>query len=137
MIVVINLWFKSPSCSLLLLGSIKFLSDVTSLSQQGSYWKDPAIVEFTFTRGFGHISEAAFTLCGNPNKVTLTGNSPQQNFRFTWPAWLLSFAPANFEKRWLCTTVGHPQKTNFSIEKNILRWKSTIDKATFQSNFKF
>ena len=40
------------------------------------------------TRGFGHVSEAAFTMCGNPNKVFSTDNSPQLTFRFTWPAWL-------------------------------------------------
>ena len=38
-----------------------------------------------FTRGFGLVSEAAFAMCGNPNKVFLTGNSPQLIFRFTWP----------------------------------------------------
>ena len=32
-------------------------------------WKDHARVEFTFTSWFGHVSEAAFTMSGNPNKV--------------------------------------------------------------------
>ena len=42
--------------------------------------------KFTFTRGFGHVSEEAFSMCGNPNKVFSTDNSPQLTFRFTWPA---------------------------------------------------
>ena len=37
------------------------------------------------TRGFGHVSEVAFTMCGNPNKVISTDNSPQLTFCFTWP----------------------------------------------------
>ena len=31
-------------------------------------------VEFTFTRGFGHVSEVAFAMCGNPNKFFSTDN---------------------------------------------------------------
>ena len=88
---VINFVFKSPNWSLLLLGSAKFTFDMTSLSQQGSCWKDPARVEFTFTRGFGHVLEVAFTICGNPNKFISTGNSPQPAFRITWPAWRYFF----------------------------------------------
>ena len=43
----------------------------------------PARVEFTFTRIFGHISEAAITMCGNPTKVFSTDSSAQLTFRFT------------------------------------------------------
>ena len=50
-------------------------------------WKDRAGVESTFTRGFGHVSEVAFTMCGNPNKVFSIDNSAQLTFRFPWPAW--------------------------------------------------
>ena len=32
------------------------------------------------------FQEAAFTMCGNLNKVFSTENSPQLTFRFTWPA---------------------------------------------------
>ena len=39
-----------------------------SISQQGSRWKE-------LTNGFGHASEAAFTMRGNPNKVISTDNS--------------------------------------------------------------
>ena len=38
------------------------------------------------TRGYGHVSETAFTKFGNPNKVFSTDNSPQLTFRFNWPA---------------------------------------------------
>ena len=53
-----------------------------------SRWKDHTGVEFTFTRGFGHVSEVAFAMCGNLTKVFSTESSPQATFRFTWPAWL-------------------------------------------------
>ena len=43
-------------------------------------------MEFTFTRGFGHVSEAAFTMCGNANKFISIDNSLQLTSRFTWPA---------------------------------------------------
>ena len=36
-------------------------------------------------RGFGHVSEVAFTMCGNPNKVISTDNLPQLTFRFISP----------------------------------------------------
>ena len=45
---------------------------ITSISQQGSCCKNRARVEFTFTRGFSYVSEAAFTKCGNPSKVFST-----------------------------------------------------------------
>ena len=38
------------------------------------------------TCGFGHVSEVAFTMCGNPNKVISTDNLPQLTFRFISPA---------------------------------------------------
>ena len=88
LMAVINFWFKCPSWSLLLLERAEFTLDMTSLSQQGSCWKDPARVEFTFTCRFGHVSLVAFTMCGNPNQVISTGNSPQPVFRCTWPVWL-------------------------------------------------
>ena len=44
-------------------------------------WKDHARVEFTFTRGFGHVPVAIFTICGNPNKVFSTDNWAQLTFR--------------------------------------------------------
>ena len=139
---VINFLFKSPSWSLLLLESAKFTFDMTSQSQQGSCWKDAARVEFTFTRGLGHISEAAFTICGNPNKVISTGNSMQPAFPFPWPAWLYYYLfflceLANLEKRWLYISVGQPQKSNVFLEKSILWWKSKAGKTASQSNFKF
>ena len=43
-------------------------------------------VEFTFTLDFGHALDAAFTMCGDPNKVFTTDNSPQLTFRFIWLA---------------------------------------------------
>ena len=88
LMAVINFLFKSPSWSLLLLESAKFTFDMTSQSQQGSCSKDPARVEFTFTLRFGHVSEAAFAMCGNLNKVISTGDPPQPAFGFAWPAWL-------------------------------------------------
>ena len=69
-----------------LLENSKFTFGITFISQQGSCWNDRVMVEFTFTRGFGHASEAAYTMCGNPNKVFSTDNSPLLTFRFTWPA---------------------------------------------------
>ena len=40
-----------------------------------------------FTRGFDHVSDAAFTKCGRcPNKVISTDNSSHLSFSFTWPA---------------------------------------------------
>ena len=40
-----------------------------------------------FTRGFDHVSDAAFTICGRcPSKVISTDNSPHLTFSFTWPA---------------------------------------------------
>ena len=51
-----------------------------------SRWKDHTGVEFTFTRGFGHVSEVAFAMCGNPIKVSSTDNTPHLVFRFMWPA---------------------------------------------------
>ena len=88
LMTVINFLFKSPSWSVLLLESAKFTFDMTSPSHQGTCWKDPARVEFTLTHGFGHVPEAAFTMCGNPNKVISTGYLLQPAFCFTWPAWL-------------------------------------------------
>ena len=88
LMAVINFLFNSPSWSLLLLESAKFTYNMTSQSRQGSCWKDAARVEFTFTRGFSHVSEAAFTMCGNLNKVISTSHSLQPAFRFAWPAWL-------------------------------------------------
>ena len=57
--------------------------NMTFLSLQVSRWKDHTRTEFIFTRGFGHVSEAAFAMCGNPTKYFSSGNSPQLNFRFT------------------------------------------------------
>ena len=94
-------------------------------------------VELIFTRGFGHVSDATSTMCGNPNKVFSTGNSPQLTFLSLGQHDFNNFCPANFGKRWLYTGVGQPQKTNFSTEKIILGWKSTTGKAAFRSNFKF
>ena len=65
--------------------------DVWHYVHQGSCWKDLARVEFTFSRGFGHFSEAAFTMCGNPIKIFSWGNSPQLTFRFAWPAHFNNF----------------------------------------------
>ena len=45
-----------------------------------SRWKDHTRVEFTFTRGFGHVSEVAFGMCGNPPKDFSTHNSLQLTF---------------------------------------------------------
>ena len=58
------------------------LASVTPFSLQVPRWKDHLRVEFTFTRGFGHVSEAAFTICGNPTKVFSTDISPHDNFPF-------------------------------------------------------
>ena len=38
------------------------------ISQQGSCFLDRARVEFILTRGFGPVSEVAFTMCVNPIK---------------------------------------------------------------------
>ena len=57
--VVINFWFKSPSWYLILLDSVKFKCDMTSLPQQHSCWKDPPLVEFTL-RTLLHVSLAIF-----------------------------------------------------------------------------
>ena len=51
---------KSLSWLSLFLESAKFKLGMTSIFSQGSCWKDRARVEFTFTRGLGHVSEAAF-----------------------------------------------------------------------------
>ena len=114
---------------------------MTTFLLQGCCWKDHTRVEFTFTRGFGHVSEAAFAMCGNLTNVFSTDNSPQLTFRFTWQANLqqnfCKFEPANFLKKYLYTSVGQPQKRSFSIKKGILGCKSTTGKAAFQSNFKF
>ena len=59
---------------------------MTSFSLQGSRYKDHTRVEFTFTHGFGHVSEAAFAMCSNPTKVFPIDISPQLIFRFTLPA---------------------------------------------------
>ena len=40
----------------------------------GLLLKRHARVEFSFTPEFGHVSEAAFTMCGNSNKVISTEN---------------------------------------------------------------
>ena len=61
---------------------------MTSFLLQGSHWKDHTRVELTLARGFGHVSEVAFAMCGNPTKVFSTDNSPQLTFGFTWQAWL-------------------------------------------------
>ena len=89
---------------------------MTPFSLQGALvWKDHTRVEFSFTRGFCHVLEVAFAMCGNPTKVFSTGDSPQLTFcRFC------KFEPANFEKRWLYASVRQPQKRNFSIKKGIL-----------------
>ena len=97
-------------------------------------WALRTTVEFIFTCGCGHVSEVAFIMCGNSNKVFSTDNSPQLTFRFIWPAWV--FEPTNFKNRRLYTSVGQPKKRKFSIKKIILGWKSTTGKAAFQSNFK-
>ena len=101
---------------------------MTSFLLQGSHWKDRTRVELTFTHGFDHVSEAAFAMCGNPTKIFSTDHSPQLTFGFLF---LLKFEPANFEKRWLYTSVGQPQKRNFFSKKGILGWKSTTGKAAF------
>ena len=49
--------------------SAKFTFSITSISLQGSCWKDHARVKFTFTHGFDYVLEVSFTMCGNPNKV--------------------------------------------------------------------
>ena len=43
-------------------------------------------MEFTLVQGFGHASEAALDLCGNPNKIDLTDNLDESIFHFTWAA---------------------------------------------------
>ena len=45
-----------------------------------------ARVEFIFTHGFGQVSEAAFTMFGNPNKVFSTDDSSELTFRVTQSA---------------------------------------------------
>ena len=58
------------------------LASMTSFLLQGSHWKDHTTVEFTFTPGFGHVSDVAFAMCDNPTKVISTDNSPHDNFLF-------------------------------------------------------
>ena len=55
---------------------------MTSFSLQGSCWEDHTKVEFTFSCGFGHVSEAVFTMCRNPTKAFSTDNSRDDNFPF-------------------------------------------------------
>ena len=88
-------------------------------------------MEFTFTGGFGHVSEVAFAMCGNPTKVFPTDIThrnylsilrDQHDFNN-----FCKFELANFEKRWLYTSFGQPQKMNFSIKKGILGWVRVND----------
>ena len=53
---LISIIIQVSKTSLLLVQSTKFTFDMTFFSQQGSRWKDHAWVEFTLTRGFGHVS---------------------------------------------------------------------------------
>ena len=50
-------------------------------------WNDvylsAGLTAFTFTHGFGHVSEASFAMCGNPNNAISTDNSPKLTFCFT------------------------------------------------------
>ena len=88
---VIPFWFKylfkSLSWFFLLMESVKFIFDMTSISQQGSWWKNRAGMEFTFTQGFGHALEAALHYVWQ-SQVNSTVKSPELTFRFTWPIWL-------------------------------------------------
>ena len=120
LMAIINLWFKSPSWSLLLLESAKFTFDMTSLSQQDSSWKDPARVEFTFTRRFSHASEAAFTMCRNPNKVISRGNSPQPTFHFTRPAWLCNLSRLILKKGGFTPVLANNKIGIFTLKRAFL-----------------
>ena len=139
LMAVINFLFKSANWSLLLLGSAKFTFDMTLQSQQGSCWKDAARVKFTFTCGFGHVSEAVYTMCANPKKLfqqvthrnqlsVLHGQYDFINFCNLCPLIL---------KKGGFTPVLTNRKKDFSLENSNLGWKSTTCKAAFQSNFKF
>ena len=80
-------------------------------------------MELTFTRGFGHVSEVAFAMCGNLTKGFSTEGSPKQPSVLRGQHDFINFCkfePANFGKRWLYTSVGQPQKRNFSIKKGIV-----------------
>ena len=93
-----------------------------SLSQQGSSRKYPKRVEFTFTHGFGHVSEVAFTICGNPNKVVSRGNSPQPAFHFTWPAChkFCNLSQVIFKKGGFTPVLSNHKKGIFSLKRAFL-----------------
>ena len=55
---------------------------MTSFLLQGSCWKEQTRVDFTVKRGFDHVSEMAFAMCGNLTKVFSTDILPHDNFSF-------------------------------------------------------
>ena len=125
LMAVINFLFKSPSWSLLLLESAKFTFDMTSQSQQGSCWKDAARVEFT--RGFGHVSEAAFTMCGNPKLLQQVNHRNQPSLLFGQHGFINFFNLSRLilKKGGFTSLLANHKKRDFSLEKSILGWKST------------
>ena len=55
---------------------------MTFFSLQRPRREDHTRVKFAFTPEFGHVSEAAFAMCGNPTKAFSIDNSPHDNFPF-------------------------------------------------------
>ena len=99
---------------MILVGEREIHVCMSSISQQGFCKKDHAKGWNSLLRvNLAIFQKRPFTICGNPNSLVFLGQHGFNN--------LLSFEPANLEKRWLYIDVGQPQKMLFSIEKSIFR----------------
>ena len=133
--MVITFWFKysykSPQgLYLLLLQSTKFIFGMTSLLQGALVgkttegWNSLLRVDLAMFQRWPLLCVAIlprfFQQITHRNYLSILRD--QHDFNN-----FCKFELANFEKRWLYTSFGQPQKMNFSIKKGILGWVRVND----------